>query len=172
MGIGNYSCALNLNFQGTFFIQFRHKHTMNSWLKVLNFSVCIWTWIQVLGDFSDMKKAFVSHQVEECQSAWWTGTLVSHSIVHSFLFLRFWSVQPFNAYNPWDKPFRGDIRPPSSPHVFLLPKNLNLKKKSGGHLSAVAFVSERPLTENIYTFLNVFAATFDTTFKSFNFIDL
>ena len=58
------------------------------------------------------------------------------------------------------------------PHVFLLPKTLNLKKKSGGHLSVVAFGSERPLSENIYTFGNVFAATFNTTFKGFNFIEL
>ena len=32
----------------------------------------------------------------------------------------------------------GVIRPESSPHVFLLPKTLYLKKKSGGHLSVVA----------------------------------
>ena len=50
------------------------------------------------------------------------------------------------------KPFRGVIWPESSPHVFLLPKTLNLKKKSGGHLSVVAFGSERLLSENIYTF--------------------
>ena len=56
------------------------------------------------------------------------------------------------ACSPWAKRFRGVIRPESSPHVFLLPKTLNLKKKSGGHLSVVAFGSERPLTENIYTF--------------------
>ena len=55
------------------------------------------------------------------------------------------------------------------PCFFLLPKTLNLKKKLGGYLSAVAFGSEKPLSENIYTFLNVFAATFDTTF---NLIDL
>ena len=42
---------------------------------------------------------------------------------------------------------RGVIRPESSTHVFLLPKTLNLKKKS-----VVAFASERPLSENIYTF--------------------
>ena len=47
---------------------------------------------------------------------------------------------------------RGVIWPESSPHVFLLPKTLNLKKKSGGHLSVVAFGSERPLSENSYTF--------------------
>ena len=47
---------------------------------------------------------------------------------------------------------RGSSRPESSPQVFLIPKTLNLKKKSGGHLSAVAFGSERPLSENIYTF--------------------
>ena len=54
--------------------------------------------------------------------------------------------------SPWAKRFRGVIRPESFHHVFLLPKTLNLKKKSGGHLSVVAFGSERPLTENIYTF--------------------
>ena len=47
---------------------------------------------------------------------------------------------------------RGVIRPESSPQVFLVPKALNLKKKSGGHLSVVAFGSERPVSENIYTF--------------------
>ena len=47
---------------------------------------------------------------------------------------------------------RGVIRPESSPHVFLLPKTLNLKKKSDGHLSVVAFGSEGPLSENIYSF--------------------
>ena len=47
---------------------------------------------------------------------------------------------------------RGVIRPESSSHVFLLPKTLNLKKKSGGYLSVVAFGSERPLTVNIYSF--------------------
>ena len=57
-----------------------------------------------------------------------------------------------NNYSPWAKRFRGVIRPESFPHVFLLPKTLNLKKKSGGHLSVVAFGSERPLSENIYTF--------------------
>ena len=67
---------------------------------------------------------------------------------------------------------RGVIRPESSPHVFLLPQTLNLKKKSRGHLSVVAFGSERPLSENIYTFWNIFAATFNTTFKGFNFIEL
>ena len=61
-------------------------------------------------------------------------------------------VYNFNVYSPWAKPFRGVIRPESSPHVFLLTKTLNLKKKSGGHLSVVAFGSERPVTENIYTF--------------------
>ena len=73
---------------------------------------------------------------------------------------------------PWAKPFGGFIRPESSLHVFLLPKTLNLKKKSGGHQSVVAFGSEWPLSENIYTFGNVFAATFNTTFKGFNFIEL
>ena len=57
-----------------------------------------------------------------------------------------------NLFSPWAKRFRGVIRPESSPHVFLLTKTLNLKKKSGGHLSVVAFGSERPLSENIYTF--------------------
>ena len=75
-------------------------------------------------------------------------------------------------YSPWAKRFRGVIRPERSPHVFLLPKTLNLKKKSGGHLSVVAFGSERPLTENIYSFWNVFPATLNTTFKGFNFIEL
>ena len=75
-------------------------------------------------------------------------------------------------YSPWAKRFRGVIRPESSPRVFLFPKTLNLKKKSGGHLSVVAFGSERPLSENIYTFWNVFAATFNTAFKGFNFIKL
>ena len=54
--------------------------------------------------------------------------------------------------SPWANRFRGVIRPESSPHVFLLPKTLNLKKKSGAHLSVVAFGSERHLSENIYTF--------------------
>ena len=58
----------------------------------------------------------------------------------------------FISPSPWAKRFRGVIRPESSPHVFLLPKTLNLKKKSGGHLSVVVFGSERPLSENIYTF--------------------
>ena len=52
------------------------------------------------------------------------------------------------------------------------PKFFWLKKKSGGHLSVVAFGSERPLSENIYTFWNVFAEMFSTTFKAFNFFEL
>ena len=54
--------------------------------------------------------------------------------------------------SPWTKRLRGVIRPERSPHVFLLPKTLNLKEKSGGHLSVVAFGCERLLSENIYTF--------------------
>ena len=42
--------------------------------------------------------------------------------------------------------------PESSPQVFLVPKTLNFKKKSGGQLSAVAFGSETPLSDNIDTF--------------------
>ena len=54
-----------------------------------------------------------------------------------------------NNYSPRVKRFRGVIWPESFSHVFLLPKTLNLKKKSGGHLSLVAFGSERPLSVNI-----------------------
>ena len=50
----------------------------------------------------------------------------------------------------------GVIRPESSPHVFLLPKILNMKKKSGGRLSVVAFGSERPLSE-IFILLETFS---------------
>ena len=39
-----YSCALNLDFQGTCFIQCRDKNTMNSWLKVANIPIfAYWT---------------------------------------------------------------------------------------------------------------------------------
>ena len=57
--------------------------------------------------------------------------------------------------SPWAKSrfsMKGGHSAGEFPHVFLLPKTLNLKKKSGGHLSVVAFGSERPLSENIYTF--------------------
>ena len=84
----------------------------------------------------------------------------------------FWLLHWNIPSSPCGKRCRGVIRPESSPHVFLLPKTLNLKKKSGSHLSVVAFSSERPLTENIYTFWNVFAATYTTNFKGFNFIEL
>ena len=60
--------------------------------------------------------------------------------------------QEFKRDSPWAMRFRGVIQPESYPHVFLLPKTLDLKKKSEGHLSVVAFGSESPLTENIYTF--------------------
>jgi len=52
--------------------------------------------------------------------------------------------------SPWAKPFRGDIRPESSPPCFLGSQDHKFKEKFGGHLSAVAFGSEKPLSENIY----------------------